>query len=78
MLRNRGFALDGAEEVLRGKLRAVEARVADPGLNGRSEEVWARMVGVRERVRGLRRELERVGGGGGEGGGGGSGGHGEG
>lgn len=33
----------------------------DPALNGRGEEIWARMVSVRERGRQLQREYERAG-----------------
>lgn len=62
VLRNRGFAMDAAEEALRQKLLTLEKGVLDPALNGRSEEIWARMVSVRERSRLLQRELERCGG----------------
>ena len=61
VLRNRGFAMDAAEEALRQKLLILEKGVSDPALNGRSEEIWARMVSVRERSRLLQRELERSG-----------------
>ena len=61
MLRNRGFAMDSAEETLRQKLLLLERSVLDPALNGRSEEIWARMVSTRERVRQLQREFERAG-----------------
>ena len=61
VLRNRGFAMNPAEETLRQKLLALERSVMDPALNGRSEEIWARMVGIRERSRQLQRELERAG-----------------
>ena len=61
VLRNRGYALDGAEEELRKKLLALEKTVFDPALNGRGEEIWARMVSVRERGRQLQREFERAG-----------------
>ncbi|MCJ1410483.1 hypothetical protein MMC19_004568 [Ptychographa xylographoides] len=62
VLRNRGYAMDQAEEELRHKLLALERRVFDPALNGRGEEIWARMVGVRERGRQLAFEMERYGG----------------
>ncbi len=61
VLRNRGFAMDSAEETLRQKLLVLEKNVLDPALNGRSEEIWARMVSTRERVRQLQREFERAG-----------------
>ena len=61
VLRNRGYAMDGPEEELRNKLLLLERSVLDPALNGRSEEIWARMVSVRERGRLLQREFEMVG-----------------
>ncbi|KAK4984210.1 Nucleoporin nup57 [Elasticomyces elasticus] len=61
MLRNRGYALDGAEEELRRKLAALEKNVCEPGFEGRSEEVWARLVGLRERARWLEQEGEKMG-----------------
>ena len=53
--------MDSAEETLRQKLLVLEKDVLDPALNGRSEEIWARMVSVRERGRQLQREFERAG-----------------
>ena len=61
ILRNRGYAMDSAEEDLRKKLMVLERSVFDPALNGRGEEIWARMVSVRERGRQLSREFERAG-----------------
>ena len=61
ILRNRGYAMDSAEEELRKKLLQLEKKVFDPALNGRGEEIWARMVSVRERGRMLQREMERAG-----------------
>ncbi|CAD6575441.1 MAG: hypothetical protein ASARMPREDX12_005180 [Alectoria sarmentosa] len=61
VLRNRGYAMDGPEEELRNKLLLLERSLLDPALNGRSEEIWARMVSVRERGRLLQREFEKAG-----------------
>ena len=61
VLRHRGYAMDSAEEELKKKLLALEQKVMDPALNGRSEEIWARMVSVRERGRQLQREFEKAG-----------------
>lgn len=61
VLRNRGYAMDTAEEELKTKLLALEKKVMDPALNGRGEEIWARMVSVRERGRQLQREYEKAG-----------------
>ncbi|KAK5122812.1 hypothetical protein LTR85_003727 [Meristemomyces frigidus] len=81
MLRMRGYALDAQEEGLRKALLTLSAQVDAPEFGGREEEVWARMVGLRERGRWLEEEGRRVGAlvgeagqqqqGGGEGGGGG-------
>lgn len=61
VLKNRGYALDGAEEGLRKKLLQLERNMFDPRLNGRQEEIWARMVGLRERARFLQEEAEKTG-----------------
>lgn len=61
VLRNRGYSLDNAEEQLREKMLKLDTSVFDPALNGRAEEIWARMVSVRERTRQLQRESERLG-----------------
>ena len=53
--------MDSAEEELRQKLLVLERSVFDPALNGRGEEIWARMVSVRERGRQLQLEFERAG-----------------
>ena len=60
VLKNRGYAMDSAEEELREKMLKLERSVFDPALNGRGEEIWARMVSVRERGRQLQRESEKV------------------
>jgi nuclear pore complex protein Nup54 len=61
VLRNRGYAMDAAEEELKRKLMALEKGVFDPALSGRAEEIWARMVNIREKARQLQAELERAG-----------------
>lgn len=61
VLRNRGYAMDSTEEELKKKLLALEKKVMDPALNGRGEEIWARMVSVREGGRQLQREFEKAG-----------------
>lgn len=61
VLRNRGYAMDVGEEELRVKLVELERKVMDPGLEGRTEEIWARMVILRDRGRMLEAEMERVG-----------------
>ncbi|KAL3467650.1 nucleoporin complex subunit 54-domain-containing protein [Aspergillus heterothallicus] len=61
VLRNRGYALDDAEEELKKKLAQLEKSVFDPSLNGRGEEIWARMLAIREHSKRLQAELERAG-----------------
>jgi len=61
VLRNRGYALDGAEEALRKQLGVLAGRVTDPAFGAREEELWARMVALRERARWLGEEGKRVG-----------------
>ncbi|KAF2199457.1 hypothetical protein GQ43DRAFT_482460 [Delitschia confertaspora ATCC 74209] len=61
ILRNRGYAMDTAEEELRKKLVELEKKTFDPVLGGRQEEIWARMSGVRERARILQDETEKLG-----------------
>ncbi|EME47554.1 hypothetical protein DOTSEDRAFT_69489 [Dothistroma septosporum NZE10] len=60
VLRNRGYALDAAEEGLRKTLIALERQVLDPGFAGREDEIWARMVALRERTRWLGEQGKRV------------------
>lgn len=62
VLSSRGFVLDGVEEELKQKLAALEKRVFDPAFAGREEEIWARMVALRERSRWLIEESEKLGG----------------
>ena len=53
--------MDSAEEELREKILKLEKSVFDPTLNGRGEEIWARMVSLRESSRQLQRDLEKAG-----------------
>ncbi|KAH0565625.1 hypothetical protein GP486_000983 [Trichoglossum hirsutum] len=61
VLRNRGYAMGGDEEDLKKKLIELEKGVFDPALGGRAEEIWARMVGIRERTKILQEEMARMG-----------------
>ena len=61
ILRNRGYALDGQEESLRRQLMELAKKVEDPAFTGREEEIWARMVALRERARWLEEEGKRLG-----------------
>lgn len=61
ILKNRGYALDSAEEELRKKLMTLERGVFDSGLTGRGEEIWARLLGVRKRAKQLQAEFDKSG-----------------
>ncbi|KAJ5937854.1 hypothetical protein N7454_004196 [Penicillium verhagenii] len=62
VLRNRGYAMDDAEEELKKKLVQLERSVFDPSLNGRGEEIWARMLAIHEQGKRLQAEMDRAGG----------------
>lgn len=57
ILRNKGYTMEQDEQELKDKLFSLERQVCDPGLLARAEEIWARMVGVRERARILKEEI---------------------
>ncbi|KAK5951127.1 Nucleoporin nup57 [Knufia fluminis] len=59
-LKNRGYVMDNAEEELKSKLAKLESEVLDPSLNAREQEVWARMLGIRERAKHLKAEMEKL------------------
>ncbi|KAF3397766.1 Nucleoporin [Penicillium rolfsii] len=61
ILRNRGYAMDDAEEELKKKLTQLERSVFDPSLNGRGEEIWARMLAIHEHSKRLQVEMDRAG-----------------
>lgn len=60
ILRNKGYVMDGAEEDLKMKLEKLERDVFDPSLEAREQEIWARMLGIRERAKRLKTEMERL------------------
>lgn len=53
--------MDDAEEELKKKLTQLERSVFDPSLGGRAEEIWARMLAIREQSKRLQMEMERAG-----------------
>lgn len=61
VLRNRGYALDSTEEVLRKNILDLHKQIKEPSFSSREEEIWARMVTLRERARWLEEEGKRVG-----------------
>lgn len=62
VLRNRGYAMDAAEEELRQRLVVLEKATVDAAVVGRQEEIWARMVRVRESGWALEAEFRKAGG----------------
>ncbi len=59
-LRNKGYVMDNAEEELRAQLEKLERDVFDPSLEAREQEIWARMLGVRERAKRLKTEMDKL------------------
>ncbi|KAG0154880.1 hypothetical protein PDIDSM_451 [Penicillium digitatum] len=53
--------MDEAEEQLKKKLVELERAVFDPSLNGRAEEIWARMLAIHEHSKRLQVEMDRAG-----------------
>ena len=60
VLRNKGYVMDNAEEELKSKLEKLERDVLDAGLEAREQEIWARMLGIRERAKRLKAEMDRL------------------
>lgn len=60
VLRNRGYALDGVEEGLKKQLENIASKAFSPVLAGRQEEVWARLVVLRERANMMQEELKKI------------------
>lgn len=59
IMRNRGYAMDPAEEALKAKLESLEKNICDPQILARSEEIWARMVQVQARSSFLEKEMAK-------------------
>lgn len=57
VLKNRGYALQPDEEVLKKRLETLSKDVGDPGIWGRLNEIWARMTVVRERAKKMEEEV---------------------
>jgi nuclear pore complex protein Nup54 len=60
-LRNKGYVMDNAEEELKAKLEKLEREVFDPSLEAREQEIWARMLGIRERAKRIKAEMDKLG-----------------
>lgn len=60
VLRNRGFALDSAEDILKKQLMQLERAVMNPNLQSRQDEIYARMISIRENSKRLMVDIERT------------------
>jgi nuclear pore complex protein Nup54 len=60
ILRNKGYVMDNAEEELKSKLEKLERDILDPSLEAREQEIWARMLGIRERAKRVKAEMDRI------------------
>lgn len=61
VLRNRGYALSGDEDDLRIKLENMDKAVQDPAVNARLDELWSRLIWLREQAQALKNEMARKG-----------------
>ncbi|KZL83579.1 nucleoporin nup44 [Colletotrichum incanum] len=59
VLRNRGYALSGDEDDLRLKLVELERNVQDPALAAREEELWSRLIVLRDYADQLMKETNK-------------------
>ncbi len=54
VLRNRGYSLSGDEDELKQKFLKIEREMQDPALSARLEELWSRLIVLRNYSEGLR------------------------
>lgn len=59
ILRNRGYALSGDEDDLKGRLQKLEREVQDPAIGAREEELWTRLIVLRGYSDRLSKELDK-------------------
>ena len=60
ILRKKGYVMDNAEDELKSKLEKLEREICDPSLDAREQEIWARMLGIRERAKRLKSEMDKL------------------
>jgi nuclear pore complex protein Nup54 len=60
LLRHRGYVMDTSEEELRSSLSKLEREIFDPGLTSREQEIWAKLLSIRERSKTLQKEYGRT------------------
>jgi len=61
VLRNSGYSLSGDEDDLKQKFQEIEKGMQDPALSARMEELWSRMIVLRNYSDGLRAEINKRG-----------------
>ncbi|KAF4444045.1 hypothetical protein F53441_11262 [Fusarium austroafricanum] len=59
VLRNRGYALSGDEDDLSSRLQTLEREVQDPAVGAREEELWSRLIVLRDYADQLSKELDK-------------------
>lgn len=60
VLKNRGYALQPEEEMLKKRLEGLAKNVQDPAATGRMNEIWARMMVVQEKARVMEESMGKV------------------
>lgn len=60
VLKNRGYALQTDEELLKKRLEGLARQVGDPAVRGRVNEIWARMLVVSEQARKMEESVGKV------------------
>lgn len=61
LVRNRGYALSADEDELRIKLETIERNVQDPAVSARLDELWSRLLFLRQQAQALKEELAKKG-----------------
>lgn len=61
VLRNRGYSLGKEEDELKTKLETLDRTVTDPALSARTEELWSRLISMREYADHIQSEVHRHG-----------------
>ncbi|KAK6534297.1 hypothetical protein TWF281_005625 [Arthrobotrys megalospora] len=60
VLKNRGYALQPEEDQLKKKLEALTKIVSDPSVNGRMNEIWARMQIINQKAKQMEHEISEM------------------
>ncbi|EGX43461.1 hypothetical protein AOL_s00215g197 [Orbilia oligospora ATCC 24927] len=60
VLKNRGYALQPEEDQLKKKLEVLTKMVSDPSVNGRMNEIWARMQIINQKAKQMEHEISEM------------------